>query len=138
MTSISVLLEIKAGYTMDRERKLAEKEVREVVADAESSLAQRHVRESLRKNKFALVLFAVALVTPAFFLITFYTAKAKEIRSNFRDPYALPEGFDPKTGEFVSKEAETQSAHELPMPSPLLIGDEPGNYGPRSRKRSIM
>lgn len=123
---------------MDRERRLAEKEVREVVADAESSLAQRHVREGLKKNKFALFLFAAALFTPAFFLISFYTAKAREIRANFRDPYELPPGFDPKTGEFASKEAEIKSAHELPMPSPLLVGDEPGNFGPRSRKRSIM
>lgn len=123
---------------MERERKLAEREVREVVADAESALAQRHVRESLRKNKFAAVMFAVALFTPAFFLVSFYTAKAREIRANFRDPYELPEGFDPKTGEFVSKEAETRGTHDLPMPSPLLVGEEPGAYGPRARKRSIM
>ncbi|KPI86662.1 hypothetical protein ABL78_4277 [Leptomonas seymouri] len=123
---------------MDPDRKLAEKEAREMIADAGSSLAQRYVRESLKKNRFALVLFAVAIVTPAFFLITFYTAKAREIRANFRDPYALPEGFDPKTGEFGSKDAEVKSAQKLPMPSPLLIGDEPGNYGQRSRKHSIM
>ncbi|CAJ1027625.1 hypothetical protein LPMP_252360 [Leishmania panamensis] len=123
---------------MERERKLAEREVREVVADAESPLAQRHVRESLKKNKFALVLYAIALFTPAFFLISFYTAKAREIRTNFRDPYALPEGFDPVTGEFASQEVQSKGAHALPMSSSLFVGEELGSYGPRTRKRSII
>ncbi|CAJ1009292.1 hypothetical protein Q4I28_004606 [Leishmania naiffi] len=124
--------------TMERERKLAEREVREVVADAESPLAQRHVRESLKKNKFALVLYAIALFTPAFFLISFYTAKAREIRTNFRDPYALPEGFDPVTGEFASQEVQSKGAHALPRSSSLFVGEEVGSYGPRTRKRSII
>ncbi|SYZ66645.1 hypothetical_protein (plasmid) [Leishmania braziliensis MHOM/BR/75/M2904] len=123
---------------MERERKLAEREVREVVADAESPLAQRHVRESLKKNKFALALYAIALFTPAFFLISFYTAKAREIRTNFRDPYALPEGFDPVTGEFASQEVQSKGAHALPMSSSLFVGEELGSYGPRTRKRSII
>lgn len=122
---------------MERERKLAEREVREVVADAESPLAQRHVRESLKKNKFAVVLYAVALFTPAFLLMFFYTAKAREIRANFRDPYALPEGFDPKTGELSRKGAQPKSVQALPVSSSLFVGDEPGSYGGRARKRSI-
>ncbi|CAG9575251.1 conserved hypothetical protein [Leishmania major strain Friedlin] len=122
---------------MERERKLAEREVREVVADAESPLAQRHVRESLKKNKFAAVLYAVALFTPACVLMFFYTAKAREIRANFRDPYALPEGFDPKAGEFLSKGAQPKSVQELPIPRSLFVGEEPGSYGGRARKCSI-
>ncbi|KAG5500306.1 hypothetical protein JIQ42_04643 [Leishmania sp. Namibia] len=123
---------------MEQERRLAEREVREVVADAESPLAQRHVRESLKKSKFALVLYAMALFTPAFFLVSFYTAKAREIRANFRDPYALPEGFDPKTGEFASGSAPSKSAHELPIVQSLFVGEEPGKYGQRASKRSVV
>ncbi|KAG5502966.1 hypothetical protein JKF63_04739 [Porcisia hertigi] len=123
---------------MERERKLAEREVREVVADAGSPLAERHVRESLRKNKVAAVLFAIALFTPAAFLVFFYTAKAREIRANFRDPYALPDGFDPKTGEFTNKEAELKSGGGVPHASrSLFTAEDPGSYGSRARKRSI-
>ncbi|KAK7198681.1 hypothetical protein NESM_000831700 [Novymonas esmeraldas] len=123
---------------MERERKLAEREVREVVADAESPLAQRHVRESLRKNKFTLVLYTIALVTPALLLATFYTAKAREIRGKFRDPYELPEGFDPKTGERSASSADAaDTTQQRPLAGSLFVGEEPGSYGSRARKHTI-
>ncbi|KAG5477103.1 hypothetical protein LSCM1_05445 [Leishmania martiniquensis] len=122
---------------MEQEGRLAEREVREVVADAESPLAQRHVRASLKKNKVALILFGMALFTPAFFLLSFYTAKAREIRANFRDPYALPEGFNPKTGEFASGSAASKSVPGVPIMNSIFVGEEPGRYGQRASKRSV-
>lgn len=120
---------------MERERRLAEKEVREVVADVESPLAQRHIRNGIRKNKVALVLYTIAFVAPAAFLASFYYAKLKDIRLKFRDPYALPEGFNPLTGEFTDSSNPVET---IPVPKSLVLGSAPGSYsGKRSPKEKI-
>ncbi|CAD2217425.1 hypothetical protein ADEAN_000490300 [Angomonas deanei] len=107
---------------MDRERYLVEKEVKEVVADADSPIAQRHIRESMKKNKFTLFVYAVAFITPIAFLSSFYFSKYKAIRAKFKDPYALPEGFDPVEGTFAPGSKMTSQ----PPPS-LVLGAKPGS-----------
>lgn len=121
---------------LERARRGAENEAREMVADAESPLAQRHIRDGLRKNKLSWVLYAIALMTPAAFLLSFYFSKMGEIRRNFRDPYALPEGFDPNTGKFTppknARDPPTQP--EVPAPKSLVLGDEPGAFNARGKR----
>ncbi|EPY34798.1 hypothetical protein STCU_01304 [Strigomonas culicis] len=110
---------------MDRERRIVEREMNQVVADASSPLAQMHVRESMKKNKFTMVLYALALFAPAFCLASFYASKMQEIRSQFRDPYALPEGFDPNT-ESVKRSTKDLDAGAQ-VPKSLVLGAKPGS-----------
>lgn len=124
---------------MDRERRTVEKEVREVVADAESPLAQRHIRESIKANKFTLVLYAIAIIAPAAFLASFYGAKLREIRSKFRDPYALPDGFDPNTSTLEDVAARQRAGKGVTseVPKALVLQAGPGSFAGRGKPTEV-
>ncbi|KEG13203.1 hypothetical protein DQ04_01151100 [Trypanosoma grayi] len=106
-------------------RQQLEKDVRETVADANSPMAQRYIRESLKKNKFTSALMLLALLTPAAVLISFYSSKFRLIREKWRDPYALPPGFDPNTGGYTAGSAPKPLADP---PSALVLKSAPVSY----------
>lgn len=118
----------------DRARRGAETDVRELVVDAGSPLAQRHVRDGLRKNKLSWILYAAALAAPAAFLLSFYYSKMGEIRANFKDPYALPVGFNPNTGEFTPVGGSASGCPQVVGPQSLILSDEPGGFNARGKR----
>lgn len=87
---------------MNRARQLAEKEAQDVVADEGSALARRYIRDTLKRNRASFFMYALAIIVPITFLSSFYLAKLRQVREKFIDPYSLPEGFDPRTGEFAA------------------------------------
>lgn len=83
-------------------------------------------------------MYAIAIAAPAACLISFYFSKMPEIRANFRDPYTLPEGFDPKTGEFASGAAAAKTDRPAALPTPIFINEHPGSFGPREKNRRAV
>lgn len=107
------------------------------MADADSPLAQRHLRDGLRKNKYSWIIYTIALTIPAAVLLSFYSSKLGEIRRRFEDPYALPEGFDPNTGESKPPRSGQGSAAATLTglaPRSLILGDDPGAFSARGRR----
>ncbi|RNF15881.1 hypothetical protein TcG_06593 [Trypanosoma cruzi] len=100
-----------------------EKNVQEKVADVNSPAVQRFIRESFKRNKFTSALMLFALLTPSAFLLSFYSSKFASVWENWRDPYELPPGFDPKTGQFVLDDAPKRCAE---LPQALVLKSVPG------------
>ncbi|ORC89579.1 uncharacterized protein TM35_000111130 [Trypanosoma theileri] len=103
-----------------------ERTIRETVADADSPLAQRHIREMLKKNKFSSALMLLALLTPSAFLFSFYYSKSSSIREKWRDPYELPPGFDPNKG---LSSFDNLPKERMELPPALVLKGSPGRYG---------
>ncbi|KAG8346638.1 hypothetical protein ERJ75_001604100 [Trypanosoma vivax] len=108
-----------------RERQHIEKSISEVVAEVDMPIAQRHIRESLKYNKFSSIIMLLTVIVPAVGLVAFYTLKMPALRGRWRDPYELPHGFDPKTGQFISEKQQTQM---VAPPVALFLSSVPGDY----------
>lgn len=101
------------------------------LASSGTPVAEKYQRVSLHFNKVNNFVFFLLILLPFAIFPTFFTEKVRPLLGQFKDPYALPQGFDPNTAtpeEVARRIQQQEAASSTAMKRPLLTSSEPGKF----------
>lgn len=97
------------------------------LASSGTPVAEKYQRVSLHFNKVNNFVFFLLILLPFAIFPTFFTEKVRPLLGQFKDPYALPQGFDPNTAtpeEVARRIQQQEAASSTAMKRPLLTSSE--------------